>query len=449
LNDQTFKDLSELKIFTYSILQKYPINCSVSNCDKTFLVSLFNHHPNASSKLPGLTQISVGLHQKGERDTKCFIIEKETEKFDISYIKAINGFVSFRQTVAETESLNKFQENVNKVIEFLIRVLRDNPLLIGFCKENLTKIAPHKSAEVKFLKFYTKNLLAIAEKIPGVLEFAIKICLEKLIEVEGDGDKDKFDQLACVFLCFLHKNYSSNVFKSVLAVFESHILSTSQTVYVHYIVLNLCEKTVTNSELFLSVLIKSIFRQHYTLASASYIASFLLIHSNHAKICVKYLIYYSLKHHKTASRASSVKQVLKYVIFLYCYKPELQQDKQMENKLKILLKNTDYLKGLPLQEGLDYSELLRISNFSGDLCLTNLYLPFHTELPEFKLCSVYFQQIPLFFKEKKRKRCMSIDIPSTLQIRKRAFSIDESKLHDRVDTASITTTGSNKYLAYE
>lgn len=436
-------------MFTYSILQNYQIGCSVNGNDKDFLVSLFNYHPNASQKLPGLTNVSVGMHQKGDVHTKCFIVEKDNEKFDISYIKAINGFVSFRQTVAETESLGKFQENVNRVSEFLVRVLKDNPLLIGFCKEHLTKLSPHKSAEVKYLKFYTKNLLSISEKLPSTLELSTKICLEKLIEVEGDGDKDKFDQLACIFFCFLHKNYSSNLFKFVLSIFESHILSTSQTLYVHHIVLNLCEKSVINSELFLSVLVKSIFRHHYVPASASYLASFLLIHPYHAKICLKYLIYYCLKHYKTASKLSNVKHVLKYVIFLYSYRTELQQDEKIHKKLEILLTKTEFLKGLPVQEGLDYSEIIRISNYTGDLCFTNINLPFHTDLPEFKLCALHFQQIPLFFKEKKRKRCMSIDIPSTLQMKKRAFSIDESKLYDRFETASITTTGSNKNANYE
>jgi hypothetical protein len=449
LNGQKFKDLQELKCFVFHLLQNYPNGSQVSETHLKFLVALFSHHPNAYLKLPNLTRISVGVHKKGENETKCFIIEKDGEKSDISYIKAINGFLQFSISLAESESLNKFQNVVNQVIEILVKVLRDSPLLINSAKEEIRKQAPHKSMETKYLKFYMKNLLVITEKIPGLLQFSLNHCMEKLIEIESLSDKDKFDQVACNFFCFVHKNYSPSLFKHILEVFSSHILSTSQVLYIHHLILNLCEKSQTNTELFLSVLIKSMFFHRHVQAASSYLASFLLIYPSLTCICVKYMIYYCLKNCKIDARLNNVKHVLKYVIFLVAYKKELWKNEKICEKLTKVVKKIDGMKGLALQEGLEYEELVETFGFQGELCLTNIFLPFHSEVPEFKMISIYFNVAPLFFREKKRKRCMSTDIPSSMMMKRRAFSIDESKLFDRIDTASITTVGSSKYLTYE
>lgn len=449
MNSRKFSELSELKIFAYTILQTYPIGCEVPEPHKSFLTSLFSHHPNAHQKLLNMQKVSVGLHKKGETETKCFIIEKENEKNDISYIKAINGFLSFRVSIAESESLNKYQDVVNVVAEVLVRVLKDNPLLLNSAKDEIRKLTPHKSVDTKYLKFYTKNLLYLTEKIPALQGFSIGICMEKLIEIEGLGDKEKFDQVASFFFCFIHKNYSPSVFKWLLEVFNSHILSTSSILYVHHILLNMCEKSQINNELFLSVLIKNLFLHKYVHTVSAYLSSFLLVYPSLTTICVKYMIYYCLKNYKHEAKEANVKHVLKYVIFLVSYKRELWENEKIRGKLRKLFKKIDVFKGLALQEGLEYSDIVEEAGFRGELCLTNIFLPFHMEVPEFRMISIYFNVAPLFFKEKKRKRFMSIDIPSTLMMKRRALSIDESKLFDRMDNASFTTVGSSKYLTYE
>ena len=86
-------------------------------------------------------------------------------------------------------------EAVNGIIDVFLRVLEDNPLMIGFIKEKITEMFPHKTSEIQCLRYFLKNLLALTEKFWDFETFAIKLCVEKILEIECEGDNEKLDNL--------------------------------------------------------------------------------------------------------------------------------------------------------------------------------------------------------------------------------------------------------------
>lgn len=435
-----------MKRAAHSILQKYSVDSRVEGNDFAFLSELFSYHSTAAEKLNGMTGIVVGIHKDGEKETVCFKIEKTHENTEISYIKAVNSFVQKKENTAEQDAVASLQDVVKQITDILVQVLEDNPLMLKFLTEKLNELFPHKSSETRTLKYFLQKLLVLTEKFPQIKEFSIKICIERLLEIECEGDLDKLDQLMYIFLTYLHKNYSSQSYAHLLSVFKSHILCTYQTQYIQHMIPNLCTKNSENIEIFLSMLFKEVLAGNNVLAGTGYIVSFLLIYSELSVISVKYLLYYCLRHINSVSARLNVKNVLKYILLLVALKPELLQEEKIREKTQKILKHpSNPMRELPLQEGVDYEEVLSLSGYCGDLCYTSIYLPFHCEMPELKLSSLYFLPTQVCLNHKKRRRCMSIDIPKELQIRKRLFSIDETKFNERVDCASsITTVASYK-----
>lgn len=443
ISSEIFSSALEIKRAAYNILQKYQVGKKVSENDLKFLKELFSYHPTGQAKLEGMTGIMVGVHKDSEKETLCFIIEKDKEMVDISYIKAVNGFIQTKENTSEQEFLSSMHEVVNRIIDIIIQVLEDNPLMYKFVKHQISEVFPHKSAETKVLKYFIKNLLALAEKFEKLNDYCIRICIEKLLEIECEGDIDKLDHLLYVFLEYFYKKSCLNSFIHTLSVFKSHILKTHQTNYMQHIILRFCSISPEYPELFLSLLVKEIYSHSHISAAASYVTSFLLIYPDQTTLTLKFLIYYCLKNIKKKPAQANVKCVLKYVFFLIAYKPELLVDPKIYEKLKKVFKYP-LLKDIPLQEGLDYTEILSLSNYCGDLCFTTLYLPFHGDLSSLKLCSGYFNSFSLSLQSKKRRRCMSIDLPKELQLKKRSYSIDDTKILERVDCSSITTVASYK-----
>ena len=390
-----------------------------------------------------MTGIKIGVHKDGDRETLCFMIEKINEVIDISYIKAVNGLVQKKENSTDQETLESMFEAVNGIIDVFLRVLEDNPLMIGFIKEKITEMFPHKTSEIQCLRYFLKNLLVLTEKFWDFETFAIKLCVEKILEIECEGDNEKLDNLLCLFLEFLHKNYSKICFSDVLSVFKSHILSTYQTNYIQHIIYNFCFMSHENCELFLSLLVKEVFSHSNINSATSYIISFLLIFSDFTIITLKFLIYYCLKNVKKKSKILNVKNVLKYVFFLLSLRPELLEEAKIKEKItKLVRLPLNLLKEMPLQKGTDYGEILKMGNYYGDLCFTSLYLPFHCEVQELKLCSSFCLPIKLCLPHKKRNRFMSIDDPKDIQIKRRTFSVDETKFFEKGDGSSIATVAS-------
>ena len=425
IRNEIFSSVVEVKRAAHGILHKYSVGSCVIDDDFLFLKELFGYHYTAAEKLNGMTGILVGVHKDGDKETFCFKIEKAEESTEISYIKAVNGFLQNKEATAEQDAVAFMQNSVNIMIDLAIQVLNDNPLMFKFSTEKVTDLFPHKSSETRLLKYFVSKLVAFTEKYTQLAEFTIKICIERLVEIEGDSDLDKLDQLMYIFLTYLHKNYSSESYGYVLSVFKSHILSTYQPNYIQHIIPSLCLKNIENSELFLSLLINEVFLGKNINSAAGYIASFLLIYPELSVICMKYLVYYCLKNIDKASSKHHVKSIIKYVLLLAALKSELLLDTKLNEKIeKILRHPCNLLKDLPLQEGLDYGEILSMSGYCGDLCYTSIYLPFHCEAPELKLSTVYFVSVQVCLNQKRRRRCMSIDLPKELQIKRRAYSID-------------------------
>ena len=389
----------------------------------------------------------IGVHKDGENETVCFMIEKLNDVADISYIKAVNGFLQDKETCADQDVLSLMFDVVNKIIDILVKVLQDNPLMFKFLSEKITELFPYRSIETRYIKYFMKNLLALTEKFKLLSDFSIKTCIEKLVEIECEGDLDKLDQLLYIFLGFLQRNYSNDLFMQVMSVFKSHILKTYQTHYIQHIIPIICPYNQENSELFLSLLIKEVYSGNNVNLATGYIISFLNIYSDLTIICMKYLIYYCLKNIKKKTGLINVKHILKYILFMITIKPELLQEPKINEKIQKLLKHPyNLLKDLPLQEGSDYSNILSLSNYCGDLCFTSIFLPFHCEVADLKLSSMYFISTQIYFNHKRRRRCMSIDIPQELQVKRRSCSIDETKFFDKADCASsITTVTSYQY----
>lgn len=443
LNGRVYQDIVEIKRLAFNILQRYQVGDKVLNEDKKILEELFSYHPTALIKLSGMTDISISVHRDGENETMCFMIEKQGESADISYIKAIRGFLQAKEAAAEQETLAQLQETKDKIITILIKILKDNPLMTKHLTQQLQIFCPHRSADTKTIKFYMKNLLTITEKYPAISEYTISISIEKFLEIECEGELDKLDQLMSQFMNFLHKSYSPSIFRHILGVFKTHILTTHQTLYIQHIIPNLCAFSSTNPELFLSLLIKEIYSLKQTSASAAYAISFLLVFPNLSIICIKHLLYFCLQIAKNPLKIQHCKNVMKYLVFLLALKSEYLQEEMIRKKTEKLLKKYGLLKDMPLHEGVDYAEIIALAGYCGDLCFCSLYLPFHGDMPDFKLCSVFFAQNLLFTQHKKRRRCMSIDLPKEFFTRKRFFSIDETKIMDKNDCASsITTVGS-------
>ncbi|OMJ85489.1 hypothetical protein SteCoe_13175 [Stentor coeruleus] len=443
LNGRIYKDIIEIRRSAYNILQRYQVGDKVLDEDKKFIEELFSYHPIALSKLSSMTNILIGIHRDGENETMCFMVEKQGEFADISYIKAIKGFLQHKEADAEQDALCQLQETKDKIITILIKVLKDNPLMIKHLTQQLQLFCPHRSADTKTIKFYMKNLLAITEKYPAISEYTISLSIEKFLEIEFESELDKLDNLMSEFINFLHKSYSPSIFRHILSVFKTHILTTYQTLYIQHIILNLCNFSSTNQELFLSLLIKEIYSLKQTSASSAYIISFLLVYPDLSIICIKHLLYFCLKISKKPLKIQHCKDVMKYLVFLLALKSEYLQEEMIRKKTEKLLKKYGLLKNMPLHEGVDYTEIIALAGYCGDLCFCTLYLPFHGDMPDFKLCSVYFSQNLLLTQHKKRKRCMSIDLPKEFFTRKRIFSIDETKIMDKNDCASsVTTVGS-------
>ena len=403
LGTKHFSSATELKKTVHSVLFKHGISQQITGEEKELLEELFFYHPTGPDKLKGMTGISVGVHKEHHKETRCFVIEKQGETTEISYIKAIGGFVQTKQQEAEQQVFKNQYLVADKLIEILASVLESNPVMLSYCKQQIQVNFPHWRLDLHTHKFFLRNMFSLAKSVKSLQEFLVSLAIEKLIEIESEGLVEKLDSLLAEFFEYINSEMNDQLFQSILHLFKKLVLPTHETHYVQQVMVSICiSHKEEYKELFLSSLLKQVFSDKHVEISTAYIVSYLAQHPGPLLTSAKYLVYYCLRRIKQKSTQHLALQVLKYLLFLMASKPELTKDQKLMQKLNKLLDHPiKPLSYIALHQKLNYTSVLKGREQEGRF--GNFHLPFHCDLSSLK-CSAQFLGL-----RKKRPRNSSFD----------------------------------------
>lgn len=405
---------------------------------------IFKHHPKAADKLKNYAGITVGFHIEEKRQTRCFFIKStENEQSEISYTKSIQNLVKSIYDDQEKVFQSKLNASADTVIDTIHYILRINPLLLSELKKSISKNFPYRTIDLQVQKFYLRNLLSLSYKFPELLDFIFKLIIERLIDLESEGDVDKLDSLLVLVLNHIAKNFDERMTTVLLDSFEELILPTENLRFVQIIFLYACSVSREDFlEKFISRLFEKLFSNFYAETTCGYLTSCLGLYGDHilepSAIYMADFCIVSLKKKRTRNSALTA---LSYLLHMIACRPELLASEAINNKVSaILCCRLKPLEKVKLHSGTDYSALCKLQGFSGGNQLGSLSQPMRVDFEALKQSALFFGRCRFEEVRKKRRRGYSLDLEISPPMKKRAQSMDESHSRYESDCASSYDT---------